>query len=277
MGTVIGGTLMGISGLFYAREIAPENIEVVNMSLTLPRLTPSFDGYRVVQISDIHMDDWMTFDRLKGIVELVNEQEADLIAITGDFVTRSTKFNDEELVGALSMLRAPDGVVAVLGNHDHETDPALIRHLVRDGGVFEMRNGFRTLRRGGDVLHIAGVDDFLMCQARLYDILGELPEEGTAILLAHEPDFADVSAPTGRFDLQLSGHSHGGQVRLPLIGAPYLPPYGRRYPCGLYEVNGMLQYTNRGLGMFPPHVRFLCRPEITVFALRTPERSLTQP
>jgi predicted MPP superfamily phosphohydrolase len=272
VGTAIGGTLASMSGLFYAYKIAPENVEVTNVSLTLPRLAPPFDGYRIVQISDIHMDEWMTFERLKGIVELTNEQGADLVAITGDFVTHLAKFDDEELVRALSMLRAPDGVVAVLGNHDHLTDPARVRHLVREGGVFEVGNGFRTLRHGGAALHLAGVDDFLMRQARLHDVLEELPEEGAAILLAHEPDFADVSAPTGRFDLQLSGHSHGGQVRLPLIGAPYLPPYGRRYPCGLYEVDGMLQYTNRGLGMFPPHVRFLCRPEITVFTLRAPER-----
>jgi predicted MPP superfamily phosphohydrolase len=214
----------------------------------------------------------MTFERLKCLIELVNEQGADLIAITGDFVTYSAKFNDEELIGALSMLRASDGAVVVLGNHDHEVDPALIRNLVRKSGVFEVSNGVRILRHGDDTLHLAGVDALLARQARLHDVLKNLPREGAAILLAHEPDFADVSAPTGRFDLQLSGHSYVGQVRLPFIGAPYLPPYSRRYPCGPYEVDGMLLYTNRGLGMLPPHVRFLCRPEITVFTLRTPER-----
>ncbi|MBV9454506.1 MAG: metallophosphoesterase [Rubrobacter sp.] len=271
-GTAIGGTLAGMSGLCYAQKFAPENIEVTNVSLTLPRLTPLFDGYRIVQISDIHMDDWMTFGRLTGIIELINEQKADLIAITGDFVTYSAKFNDEELIDALSMLRASDGVVAVLGNHDHEVDPARTRSLVHKSGVSEVGNGFRTIWRSDDALHLAGVDDLFARQARLHDVLKKLPDEGTAILLAHEPDFADVSAPTGRFDLQLSGHSHGGQVRLPFIGAPYLPPYGRRYPCGLYEVDGMLLYTNRGLGMFPPHIRILCRPEITVFTLRMTER-----
>ena len=273
MGRAISGTLAGMSVLFYAYKVAPENIDVTGVSLTLPRLASSFDGYRIVQISDIHMDDWMTFERLKDIMKLVNEQGADLIAITGDFVTYSAKFNDEELVGALSTLRAPDGVIAVLGNHDHEVDRALMRRLIRKSGVLEVGNGFRTLRRGDDTLHVAGVDDLFARRARLHEVLKKLPGEGATILLAHEPDFADVSAPTGRFDLQLSGHSHGGQVRLPFIGAPYLPPYGRRYPCGLYELDGMLLYTNRGLGMLPPHVRFLCRPEITVFTLRAPERT----
>src|SRR3954468_594378 len=113
------GALAGMGGLLYAHEVAPEKIEVANVSLTLPRLAPPFDGYRIVQISDLHMDDWMTFERLEGIVELGHGPGADLVAITGDFVTHLAKFNDQELAGALGMLHAPDGAVAVLGNHDH--------------------------------------------------------------------------------------------------------------------------------------------------------------
>jgi predicted MPP superfamily phosphohydrolase len=96
-----------------------------------------------------------------------------------------------------------------------------------------------------------------------------LPAEGCAILLAHEPDCADDSAATGRFDLQISGHSHGGQVSLPLIGPPVLPYLAQKYPSGLYQVGQMFQYTNRGVGMTPPYVRLNCRPEITVFTLES--------
>ncbi|MBZ0286049.1 MAG: metallophosphoesterase, partial [Anaerolineae bacterium] len=90
--------------------------------------------------------------------------------------------------------------------------------------------------------------------------------------LAHEPDYADISAATGRFDLQISGHSHGGQVVIPFIGPPVVPPYSKKYPLGRYQVGTMIQYTNRGVGMISPAVRFNCRPEITVFTLRTPSR-----
>lgn len=120
------------------------------------------------------------------------------------------------------------------------------------------------------MLHFAGVDDVMEGRSRLDLVLQELPEDGTAILLAHEPDFADVSAATGRFDLQLSGHSHGGQVRLPLLGAPYLPPFSQRYASGLYEVGDMWQYTNRGIGFVDARLRFLCRPEITVLTFEAP-------
>jgi predicted MPP superfamily phosphohydrolase len=125
-----------------------------------------------------------------------------------------------------------------------------------------------TLERGGSLLHIAGVDDVWERQDRLDLVLDRLPAEGGAILLAHEPDFADTSAATGRFDLQISGHSHGGQVIAPFAGPLRLPHLGRKYPLGLYRVGDMLQYTNRGVGMVYPYVRFNCRPEITLFTLR---------
>jgi predicted MPP superfamily phosphohydrolase len=87
--------------------------------------------------------------------------------------------------------------------------------------------------------------------------------------MAHEPDFADERAETGRFDLQISGHSHGGQVDLPFIGAPVLPLWAHKYSRGLYQVRNMYQYTNVGVGMTPPYIRFNCRPEITVFTLES--------
>lgn len=265
----VGAALL-TGGLLYASKVEPLNVEVESISLVLPRLSSEFDGYRIVQISDIHMDGWMSFERLSKMMKLVNEQRPDLIVITGDFVTAEAKREDRELIDALRILEAPDGTVAVLGNHDYVADQNLVRRIIRDGGVVELSNDFLTLGRGGDVLHIAGVDDFYQRRARLDLILERLPEEGAAILLAHEPDFAEVSAPTGRFDLQLSGHSHGGQFRLPLIGAVMRPRVGRMYPSGLYNVDGMLQYTNRGLGMLKPHLRINCRPEITVFSLLTP-------
>ena len=264
------GAALVAGGLLYASRIEPQNVEVTSISLVLPRLDKEFDGYRIVQISDIHMDGWMSSERLGGLVKLVNEQRPDLIAVTGDFVTAEAGRADRELVDALVVLEAPDGVVAVLGNHDYIADENLVRRIIRDGGLTELSNDFVTLRRGEGRLHVAGVDDFYQRRARLDLILNRLPEEGAAVLLAHEPDFAEVSAPTGRFDLQLSGHTHGGQFRLPLVGAVMRPRVGRIYPSGLYNVDGMLQYTNRGLGMLRPYLRLNSRPEITVLTLLAP-------
>lgn len=241
------------------------------VTLVLPRLAPEFDGYRVVQIGDIHLDDWTKPERLHGIARLVNAQGPDLIVITGDFASYSAyRLDERRLVEALGNLKARDGTLAILGNHDYLTDVALIRRCVREAGITELINDARTIRRGAAGLHVAGVDDVMEGRSRLDLVLRKLPEVGAAILLAHEPDFADVSAATGRFDLQLSGHSHGGQVRIPLLVRLALPPLSQRYTSGFYRVGGMMQYTNRGIGFVNLRLRFLCRPEITVLTLRSP-------
>jgi predicted MPP superfamily phosphohydrolase len=264
--------LVGAGGLLYAREVEPRRLEVVRLEVTLPRLAAAFDGYRVAQIGDLHLDDWSKPARLDRISEMVNAESPDLVAITGDFASYSARRLDTgRLVGALGRLLAPDGGLAILGNHDYLTDVKLIRQCIREAGLTELINEVATLRRGGSYLHVAGIDDVMEGRSRLDLVLGKLPEDGAAVLLAHEPDFADVAAATGRFDLQLSGHSHGGQVRVPLLGRAVLPPFSQRYTRGLHRVGGMLVYTNRGLGTVHARLRFGCRPEITVLTLRSPE------
>jgi predicted MPP superfamily phosphohydrolase len=263
--------ILGAGWLIYAREVETRRVEIKHVTLTLPRLAPEFDGYRLVQFGDLHLDDWTRPGRLSWITRKVNEQRPDLIAITGDFASYSAEeFDARRLIDALRALRARDGCVAILGNHDYLTDVRLVRRCIRESGVTELINDVRSLKRGDAALHIAGIDDVMEGRSRLDLVLERLPESGAAILLAHEPDFADVSAATGRFDLQLSGHSHGGQIGVPLIRRLVLPPFSQRYIRGLYELGVMVLYTNRGLGFVHLRLRFLCRPEITVFTLRSP-------
>jgi uncharacterized protein len=242
-----------------------EQIEVTQVSLSLPSLGPAFYGYRLVQFSDIHMDTWMTHERLTEIVELVNRQKPDLVAITGDFVGSNPARYAGSLVESLRKLDSADGVVAVLGNHDHWKDPLTVRQILKASGIRELANTVHTIQRGDAQLHIAGIDDYMSHVARFDQVLAQLPSEGAAILLAHAPDFADISGPSGRFALQLSGHSHGGQINLPLIGPPYLPRFARKYVSGLYQVGQMMLYTNRGIGKVHLPFRLNSRPEITVF------------
>jgi uncharacterized protein len=281
LGAALGGALLG--GLVYARYAEPYWIATERVGLTLPRLAPPFDGYRTVQISDLHLDGWMTKERLERIVDLVNEQEPDLVAITGDFVAVSVDYI-ADLPGPLGRLRAADGVVAVLGNHDHLNDAGAVRRALSSAGVVDVSNTVLTLHRDGAALHVCGVDSVVEGYDRLDEVLEALEdaEPGCAILLAHEPDFADESAATGRFDLQLSGHSHGAQVRIPFVETPYIvpllsrlgfsfvPPLIYEYPSGLYRVGEMYQYTNRGLGVIFARFRLNARPEITVLTLRAP-------
>ena len=277
--TYLRPLLMGVAGILgagagalaYALGVEPNRIEVRHLDLRLPHLSLRFHGYVIVQISDIHAGEWMPGERLSTIVELVNAQRPDLIAVTGDFVTYTHKGAHAATVPPLKLLCAKDGVMAVLGNHDYwgYPGPVQIRRIIRDSGMIDMNNRVHTLTRDGEMLHIAGVNSARLRRDRLDLVLRRLPPNGAAILLAHEPDTADKTAATGRFDLQLSGHSHGGQVVVPLVGPPRLPPLGRKYHTGLYKVGDLTLYTNRGLGMVGLPVRFFCRPEITVFTLQS--------
>lgn len=267
--TALGTATASVAGFSYAHDIEPDWPEIVQREFTLSRLDSAFDGFRIAHISDIHMGTGMSGNRLARIAALINAQQPDAIVITGDFIT-SGKINSlaESLTRGLSALQAPDRV-AVLGNHDHWADPEGVRGILRDTGIIDLSNRVHTLKRGSAALHLCGVDDYWERLDRLDQVLDELPSEGAAVLLAHEPDFADVAAAAGRFDLQLSGHTHGGQVILPVLNRPLvLPRLGRKYPLGTYRVGTMFQYTNRGLGTIRPAVRFNCRPEITLITLR---------
>ncbi len=277
------GAIVGVGVFLYSRYVEPYWVAAERVTLPLPRLAPPFDGYRIVHISDFHLDGWMTPERLERVVDLVNEQRPDLVTITGDFVAVSTDYISG-LPGPLKKLKATDGVVAVLGNHDHMNDADAVRSALASAGVVDVSNGVYTLRRDGAVLHVCGVDSVMEGYDRLEEVLESLDEAepGCAVLLAHEPDFADKTAATGRFDLQLSGHSHGGQVRIPFLKTPYVvpllsrlgysfvPPLIYEYPSGLYEVGEMYQYTNRGLGVIYARFRLNSRPEVTVLTLRSP-------
>jgi uncharacterized protein len=262
--------MLGFCTLLYAKLIEPNWIEINSLQLTLPNLASEFNGYRIVQISDIHRDKWMSSRRLLKIVRLVNQQKPDLVTITGDLVTRNLPKLIPSLTVSLTHLTPTDKTVAVLGNHDHENDTQKIIEALQKSNIVHLGNAIYTLKRGNALLHIAGVDDVQMGKGRLDLVMQQLPQAGAAILLAHEPDFANISAATGRFDLQLSGHSHGGQVRLPFIEPPILPPLGRKYYLGEYQIKNMFLYTNRGLGMTGLHLRLFARPEITVFTLVAP-------
>jgi len=246
----------------------PEKFQIVSIPLAIQGLDEAFSEYRLVHISDIHLGQWITAERLQGVVDLVNRQDPDLVAITGDFVSYIFEDFAEDLARSLGRLRPRDATVAILGNHDHWVGADNIRRTIRNGNVTELCNDVFTVSRGGARLHIAGLDDIIANKHHLDQVLSRLPSQGPAILLVHEPDFADVSARTGRFCLQLSGHSHGGQIVIPRLGTPIRSYLFRKYPLGRYQVGDMVQYTNRGLGTNLIWSRINCPPEITVFSLR---------
>jgi len=268
-GGVLGAGLSAISSAMYITQIEPTAVETTHITIPMRNLPASFDDFTLVQISDWHLGEWMTLDRMLSIAGMVNEMKPDVTVLTGDFMSRVRPNTFREVTEATQAFNAPDGVFATLGNHDYWMNPKMVRNAVEAAGNCQLLlNANVPIQRGTDMLYIAGVDDLWEKKNDLNKALTGIPDHSPAILLAHEPDGADAAAATGKVGLQLSGHTHGGQVRAPIKGAIILPRLGRKYPMGLYNVQGMSLYVNRGLGMVAPYVRFNCRPEITRITLK---------
>jgi predicted MPP superfamily phosphohydrolase len=266
--------LQAIRAMGYSQFGEPDGFAVETVHLQLKRLPRAFSGFRVAQISDLHMGGWMTLDRLRHVADLITAQKPDVLTITGDFLkgrsfTEASEQWINDLERVLSPLAESISSFAVLGNHDYWTNPDAVREMLRRCGIKDLTNAVVALRREDAKLYFCGVDDIRHGNVRLNDVIAQLEENSAAILLVHEPDFADTSAATGKFDLQISGHTHGGQVVIPYFGPPVLPVSGRKYPGGLYKVGDMFQYTNRGVGTDTVALRINCPPEITIFVLES--------
>jgi predicted MPP superfamily phosphohydrolase len=265
----------------YAAE--PHMAEVTRFDVALPHLPAAFDGFQIVHISDIHIDYGQTSQIINKFCHSIAELNADAVLITGDFFTVTpTAASTQHLIEALKPLRAKEGIWGIVGNHDVDSDNdeqrgKNARKAIRDAGVRLLDNEVHIFRRGDAELYLAGVDDLLLGSPDVKGVSAQIPPKSAAIFMGHEPDFAPEIARLGKFGLMLSGHSHGGQVCMPLIGPLVLPFGGKKYPRGWYDFGDptdekssiMRLYTNRGLGTVGPRVRLLCRPEITVLTLKS--------
>mgnify|MGYP001228289117 CR=1 FL=1 len=261
--------MSGVRDKLGIHEFDARDFEIVPVTVKIKGLAPEFNNYKIAHISDIHLGQWISAKRIEGVVNLVNKQKPDLVAITGDSVSYVVNEPILDMLRHLKNLKPNDATLAVLGNHDHWIGADEIRNVMAETGIIELENDVYTIKRGDAQLNIAGIDSVTLDKHDLNAVLEKLPESGPAILLAHEPDFADVSAATGRFSLQLSGHSHGGQMIIPGLGTPFRGSEFRKYPLGRYDVGDMVQYTNRGLGTNVFWIRINCPPEITMLNLQS--------
>ncbi|MEW6263051.1 MAG: metallophosphoesterase [Thermodesulfobacteriota bacterium] len=271
--------LAGGRGFFNSRRIEAEEVAV-----KLERLPPAFDGFKMAQITDIHAGPLVSTEMIRAGVEAVMSRRPDLVVLTGDFVSGATRilwttyggFKNHHLTSCLkelSRLAAPLGVYGVLGNHDFWSGAEATRKLelgLRGLGVRLLRNQTVSLKRDGETLLLAGVDDYWEGSYNLDKVLREVPASACVVLLSHNPDVNEDLDSLGRtVDLMVSGHTHGGQVVLPWLGAPYLPsPFGQKYRAGLVRDGARQTYVSRGLGVFFVPVRLNCPPEVTIITLR---------
>lgn len=220
---------------------------------------------RIVHITDLHMSHWFMPSRYIPIIEEINRMNADYIIITGDLVTHYRELIPA-CVKVLSRLRARSGIMAVLGNHDYWVDPDYLAQALTESGIRFLLNENVP---AGDGLPVtfAGVNDPYTDRHDLEKALKNIPENHRIILLAHAPDIIESAVVKG-VDFVFSGHTHGGQGRLPFIGALYIPSrYGTKYDMGWFTEGHTRMYVNKGLGAIFPAFRFLCRREISIFEL----------
>jgi predicted MPP superfamily phosphohydrolase len=269
---VFRGKIQSVSSNFASksgwRSFNPKDFRIVYLKVDIPQLASVFRNYRIVHISDIHYGQWVSSERLEGIVELVNKSCPDIVAVTGDFVSYLLDDSiEEEIATHLKKLNPKDAAIAVLGNHDHWAGAEKVKEILKKSGIIDITNDVHIIEKDGSKLIFAGVDSVMMKRARLDLVLEKTPPDAPAVLLAHEPDFAIATALTKRFSLQLSGHSHGGQFFIPGLGTPFRGRHSLRYPHGLYRVGGMALFTSTGLGTNSYWLRVNCPPEIAVVDL----------
>lgn len=256
-----------------SKKFCEEEIDLVEIDIELDKLGWNFQNFRILNLTDIHLGQWIDPEYLEELVDYVNTLNIDLITLTGDYVSYVIDGYEKSLEKSFSKLNAKYGKFGVLGNHDHWMNPDKIREIFKNSGIVDLSNDVFTLEKKGEFLNICGVDSCTVCADNLDKVLAKMKDDTPSILLAHEPDFAEESSKTRKFDLQISGHSHGGQFIIPKFETtPFRGPDSRRYPVGLYKVRNMTQYTSKGLGTNSFRIRINCKPEITIITLKTNKR-----
>ena len=251
----------------YAFFAEPEWLSLERIEIPIHELPPAFDGYKIAVISDIHYPRRIEVPFLNRAFDLVKQAKADILVMPGDFCDGKGVEIVPALAGVFAQASAPDGVFGVLGNHDHWFDAVAVRRELARTPVQLLDNKSVRLRRGLDEIALGGIGDMwcdLVDPERAFE---GVPISMPRILLSHNPDFAEDYDRDERIDLQISGHTHGGEVRLPWGYSPVVPSkYGQKFRAGLAEGKSHRVYTSRGI-CSPRHVRLFCRPEVSLIVL----------
>lgn len=262
---------LGGGTYYYAREMEPSMLTIHQTSLSSAGIPASFHNFTVLQFSDTHVGFQYTLEQLDELVTKINNLNPDMIVFTGDLVDMPDRFDwHGELVSILSKLNPSFGKYWIYGNHDHGGyGTEIVEERMEAAGFTLLMNQHTVISNGEDSITLIGLDDVMLGAPDVEEATAGMPENGFSLLLVHEPDYADV-VKQYPVDVQLSGHSHGGQVRIPFIGHIYTPSFAEKYVDGHYQVSEDFQlFVSRGVGTTRLPYRFLCRPEITLYTLKS--------
>jgi predicted MPP superfamily phosphohydrolase len=264
-------SVLGVAG--WSVLVVPDQLIVTTTTLALPRWPRALDGLRVAAISDVHAGSpRIDVGKLRALVRLTNEQRPDLVALLGDYVIQGVAggrfIPPETTASELGALRARLGVYAVLGNHDHWLDGPRVKRAFTAAGIAVIDDEALAVPAASGELWLVGIHDIWTGWPDLRSLLRRVPAGVPTLALTHNPDiFPSLPASV---DLLLAGHTHGGQVRLPLIGAPIVPSsYGQRYAAGHVVEDGRHLFVTPGVGTSILPIRFRVPPEISLLILKS--------
>ncbi|MEH7109026.1 metallophosphoesterase [Bacillus sp. JJ1764] len=262
--------LLAASALTGAYSFKAERFwyQIKEIQLKVKNLPKAFDGWRIVQFSDTHLGFYYDIEDFKPVIKKINRLKPDLIFFTGDLI-QAGNMVPERYISYLQELKAAHGKWAVIGNHDMSIKNRIIQ-VLQNAEFSVLENKHDVIKVNQDRLYIAGIDDVMYGFPNIRKAVEGLSEQDCVLFLAHEPDIASQIAKYP-IKAQFSGHSHGGQVRLPFYGPLIRQKMAIHYVDGLYHIGEtkIPLYVNRGIGTTNLPIRFFCRPEITVFQLTT--------
>jgi uncharacterized protein len=269
-------TVLGLSsgGYLYANRVEPSLIDIQEHNIKHPLIPNSFDGIKMIQFSDTHLGFQYNLHQFNKLVKKINSLQPDIILFTGDLMDEPNQYTEiNKLIPILKNLQAPLGKFCIFGNHDHGGyGSEIYRNIMETTNFTVLLNDSAQVKlMDGSKIYLLGIDDAMLGKPNLPLTLKNVPTDSFKILLSHAPDLAETAVQYP-IHWQLSGHSHGGQIKIPFFGALVTPPFGQIYPEGLYSIgenNPLSLYVNRGIGTTRLPFRFMSKPELTVFTLES--------
>ncbi len=276
-GVAVASTALSVAtaGTYWrVRRHNPYRPVLGTLTISLKSPHSRLSGLRIGFVTDVHAGPFVDPPAISAVCGLLAAQSPDLVLFGGDYVSESPRFlrDSMPILGQLAR-SAPLGALAVLGNHDIFVSASKVTQALEQEGIPVLRNESRAIDWRGARMWVAGIDDSLHGVPDLDGTFDQVDTDDPVLALWHEPQFANQVAERGAI-AQLSGHSHGGQVKLPGIKPVWLPKHGRKYSTGLNDALGMPVYTSRGSGVYRPPIRLNCPPEVTLITLEGPERVL---
>ena len=265
--TFVVGAAAAAATSHRARHTAPYCPVLERVEIRVPQGVDAPAGLRIGFVADTHIGSIIRASDVERALSLLLAATPDVLLFGGDYISESPRhiLNAVEVLGSAASA-ARLGAFAVLGNHDYANGADRLIGQLEKRGIHVLRNDAVRVADGSGELWIAGIDDAMLGSPDVQRSFALVPENTRALALWHEADWAESVVPHGAF-LQLSGHSHGGQIQLPVAGSIAAPAGGRRFVSGLNHAMGMPVYTSRGVGVFRPPVRFRCAPEVTLVTL----------